>query len=175
MTDLTESEQFTRHLTPQSVLILTLVTMLCGLLMSSTAYVVWKQYQPQIVQPGEIIDSPGEYQLPGGRVLVSLTPAGSAGEIQWKASSPHASGAMKVDAASDWFCSIDQYERAWLFDPQHGVYHWNETPGGGSRTTSVGVGGGWQGVPDTFLEKLPDKHREDYQEWASQQGLTHEE
>jgi len=159
-------------LTWNKLLILTVTVMSLTFLMVAVAVRILKKNdpQPQVVQPGEIVDTLGEYRSPNGRLQVSIGPGDSAGKIQWMTAARNSSTKLNFDASDDWFATIDQDDRAWLYASKDGVFVFDELPPA-SATTKVGVGGGWKGIPETFLEKLPEKHRTDYETWAENEGV----
>lgn len=159
-------------LTWNKLLILTVTVMTLTFLLVVAAVRILKKNdpQPQVVHPGEVIDTLGEYRSRNGRLRVLVGPSDPPGSIQWKTSGSDSSTRLDFDASADWFATIDQDDRAWLYTSTEGVIVFDELPPA-SSTTQVGAGGGWEGIPATFLEKLPDKHRADYETWVKKKGV----
>ena len=167
----------------------TLTTPAVLILFVLVAY-VWSL--PRTLTAGEVIDESGVYCYPGGKKLVEITRT-HAGNIEITTSRlsylyyiiPRRTVDQfhTFEAEREWFVSVDQYQRLWLF-----VGRWHKEwgpnrkmPSGGtvpwvqsvlmqglmlleSGDVAMGVNvpsltGDWEGVPQAFFDLIPGKDK----------------
>lgn len=177
-TQIDEESQIRRRLTWRSLFVLITIVMAVTVLLGVAILWMWQSAQPQVIQPGEIIDMFGKYQSIDNRVHFTVDQSDVSNECYWRVSqeAPVGQGTSRVkfDASASWFTTVDPSGRAWLFATSdavsgEGIFVW----GGNSsiyRMSIVGEHGGWEGIPKSFLEKLPEKHRADYRAWVQRQA-----
>ncbi|QDT84556.1 hypothetical protein MalM14_22160 [Gimesia chilikensis] len=154
--------------------------------------VVYVWSLPQTLTAGEVIDQLGVYRYPDGRKLVKITRT-EAGNVKITTSQlsyryfiiPRRTVDQfhTFEAEREWFVSVDQYQRLWLF-----VGRWQKEwgpnrkmPSGGtvpwvqsvlmqglmlleSGEVAMGVNvpsstGDWEGVPQAFFDLIPGKDK----------------
>lgn len=134
----------------------------------------WKQNQPQPIAPDVIIDNFGNYESLSGatRLTIGLDEDPSKRKIAAAVESVDRKYPIGVsfEASADWFAALDESDRVWLYTSSDGVRVWTAQDGIISGVSQV-ADENWRGVPKEFLEKLPKKHRAEYQTWAKNQGL----
>jgi len=148
------------------------------------------------LRPNQVVDSFGSYSLPNGRdrIAISKTPEGNVRVTFFhpqrkyyflKTFFPRT--LMEFEAERDWFLSVDDYDRIWLFigrwDPKWGELR--TLPSGGTIPYRAAVlmdgswfdgtgqilnggmvvsaTGDWTGVPSEFFDRIPSK---DKSEWG---------
>lgn len=119
----------------------------------------------ETLQSGAVIQQTGVYLSPHEENLVEIR--GQDGrDLQLTFSAKNDQGvrssSLTLDGEDPWFIAWDDSDQLWLYTEQDGVTTFSR-----ETTTNVGVGGGWEGIPDSFLEKLPDQCRIVYQNWST--------
>ena len=97
----------------------------------------------------KIFDRPGVYSSPNGTRIVRIretTEGLRCKPVRGSLSCP----AYPFPADSDWLMCFDDKDRLWIYIPDHPVHC--SFPGG---VGAPGVGGGWDGVPGAFFDRLP--------------------
>lgn len=149
-----------------------------AIVISLLALQIWKQNQPQPVAPGVIVDSFGEYQSLSGHTRLVISPDEDPSKSEISAAAESAGRryliGVSFESTADWFAALDESDRVWLYTSSDGVRVWTTSDGIISGVSQV-ADENWQGVPETFLEKLPEKHRAEYESWAKNQGLPPQE
>ena len=109
-----------------------------------------------------IIDAPGSYASPNGvaSVLISTDPGGAiVYELVFDSSrAPSAKTIETRGAFSDargWCMAWDEADRLWMFQPHQKAIHRYHVSQGNIQFADVGDRGGWEGIPPTFLARLP--------------------
>jgi hypothetical protein len=123
---------------------------------------------PEVLQAGEVIQRAGVYLSPHEQNRVEvLNPDGHGVQVNFAANNDQRvpSSSMTLDGGDSWFIAWDDSDRLWLYTDVDGVITFSR-----ETTTNVGAGGGWEGIPDGFLEELPEQCQTVYQNWSTAQG-----
>jgi hypothetical protein len=135
------------------------VFLLTGLLIAGVYSVYYERASPATTGPGQIFDQPGRYAAASGASGVEILPQPDGGlQFQWTSlgHGQRAEAGMSIAANQAWFAAWDDRGAVWLYSPPNGVHSFQLTPSGGSSSTRAGEFGGWDGVPDAFLKRLPE-------------------
>lgn len=158
----------------KSVLILTIAVMAGAMLVGLLVLQIRQQNQPHTVAPGIIVDSFGEYQTLTGQTRFVISPHEDPSKREIVAAAESVGRKYPIgvvfDADADWFAAFDESDRVWLYTSSDGVRCWHKSEGIISGISQVGDAN-WQGIPKSFLEKLPQKNRAVYNTWMRKQGL----
>lgn len=141
------------------------VFLLTCLLIAGVYSVFYQQAFPATAGPGQIFDQPGRYVAASGGSSVEIMPQSDGGlQFQWTylAHGHRAGAGMSIAANQAWFAAWDDRGALWLYSPPDGVRRFQLTAGGGSSSTRAGEFGGWDGVPEAFLKRLPESERAAY-------------
>jgi len=148
--------------------------LICG----GFAYYILARPIPPI-PAGKIIDRLGTYVSPNGTCIAEIS-TNSSGQLVIEYNEynmQEETGAFYVRPKPGiWFATIDGNDRLWLY-----------IEGGGSlgqdvlcratrnrtknEVASVGSGGGWEGIPDSFFERLPETEIKKYEIWKKKQQI----
>ncbi|MDB5392245.1 MAG: hypothetical protein JWM11_7891 [Planctomycetaceae bacterium] len=145
---------------------------------------------PRRLEAGQVVDQIGTYRFPSGSRHLEIVKA-EEGHVQvmlnwpgkraWFLPTQVQRSMGIIDAGREWFVSVDEHERTWLFvgpwDPQWGPSrkgpsdesschvsmvimegNWflpDGTLAGGTNVASEN--GEWTGVPTEFFDRIPDK------------------
>lgn len=138
---------------------------------------------PERVQSNQIIDQPGYYGSPASERTVRVG-SESEGQLNFKfarLTHPVSQGEQDNTISSgseskhtlaknsNWFMCWDSQDRLWAFIPEANknlcaCYYANDD---GTGICEVGINGGWEGVPEQFLAKLPEDVKEKYQKYQN--------
>jgi hypothetical protein len=127
---------------------------------------------------GQFFSDFGSYLSPGQTKLVAIDTAPTGGmTLQGCANNTQQVPAMMLELPSGaWFAVWNDASDLFVFvDSQTAddlVIKWSQDEQGNDGPTFIGEGGGWEGVPIAFVEKLPDRWRSMHQEWQSTQAAT---
>lgn len=135
------------------------IVLLTGLLIAGVYSVHYERAFPPPTGPGQIVDQPGRYVAASGASSVEIRPQPDGGlQFQWTSlgHGQRAGAGMSIAANQAWFAAWDDRGTLWLYNPPHGVHRFEMTDSGGSSSTRVGEFGGWEGVPEAFLRRLPE-------------------
>ncbi|HTN02707.1 MAG TPA: hypothetical protein VL132_12545 [Planctomycetaceae bacterium] len=135
------------------------VFLLTGLLIAGVYSVYYERASLATTGPGQIFDQPGRYAAASGASSVEIRPQPDGGlQFQWTSldHGQRAGAGMSIAANQAWFAAWDDRGTLWLYNPPHGVHRFEMTDSGGSSSTRVGEFGGWEGVPEAFLRRLPE-------------------
>lgn len=119
----------------------------------------------ETLQSGAVIQQLGIYLSPHEENLVELRDQdGSDLQLTFAANNDRQvpSSSRTFDSEDPWFFAWDDSDQLWLYTEQDGVITFSR-----ETTTNVGAGGGWEGIPDPFLERLPEQCRTVYQNWST--------
>jgi hypothetical protein len=141
------------------------VFLLTGLLIAGVYSVYYERASLATTGPGQIFDQPGRYAAASGASSVEIRPRPDGGLLfQWTSldHGQRAEAGMSIASNQAWFAAWDNRGAVWLYSPPDGVRRFQLTPGGGSSSTRAGEFGGWDGVPESFLKRLPEAELADY-------------
>lgn len=123
-----------------------------------------------------IIEKPGRYRSPTGNYFVNIWEEEEGklkyGFYQQKNGGQSGSGPAKsFRAESDWFVCWDSQNRLWAYVPEldHrrcNCFYANEEASGICRAGDLG---GWEGIPPSFFNRLPEMAKETYRKYKSSQ------
>jgi hypothetical protein len=158
---------------PQSrVRFLTLVPVLAVLIAFG---LVWnaRQKVPRVAV-GQIITETGTCRSPDGTTLLTLERSQGddtiSVEVVSRPGTPEASGSnWKIDGSQPWLFTFDANNKLWGYSSDQGPHSWQATEES-NRFTSIGIHGGWEGIPEPFLQALPTESRDVYNEWRADQA-----
>lgn len=118
------------------------------------------------IAAGELIAAAGRYGSPRSTRIVEIS-AWPDGRLSYgvETADPRNRQGCRVKetfrAGSGWVAAWDDRERLWMFAPEFSGYchclDFNERDGG---LCEPGEHGGWDGIPASFLARLPEKARE---------------
>jgi hypothetical protein len=120
-------------------------------------YFALKRAAPTRSLENIVLSQTGRYLSPQGSqvVDVSLNKDGKL-KIDMKSLSCGNGSLTTFQSNSDWFMCFDATDRLWLYHPDDPKYcHCWYTNERGSGILRPGEVGGWQGIPDAFLARLP--------------------
>jgi len=111
-----------------------------------------------------IFNQPGRYASPSGLQSVEIW-VGDDGLLHLRVQDKNGSSAMSgFSPDSDWMMCWDKNDQLWFYNPDEGPTYCRAFYVGpnvrGSRT--CGEGGGWEGIPEVFLNQLPEEARATY-------------
>jgi len=109
---------------------------------------------PQRTTPGRIVDRPGLYNSPNKMVTVRII---QVAEGRLKLESTIGGPAAPFPADSGWFMCFDDKERLWTYIPRDKPAFVHCTSP--AQVMAPGEFGGWDGVPNSFFERLPPEIR----------------
>jgi hypothetical protein len=135
------------------------VFLLTGLLIAGVYSVYFERAPLATTGPGQIFDQPGRYAADSGASSVEIRPQPDGGlQFRWTSldHGQRAEAGMSIAANQAWFAAWDDRGTLWLYSPPDGVHRFQLTPGGGSSSTRAGEFGGWDGVPKSFVKRLPE-------------------
>ncbi len=119
--------------------------------------------------PGEIIRQTGSYVSPHSENLVEIQDQEDS-EMQLMVAANNdrrvPSTVLSLSSADPWFIAWDDSDNLWIYSNQEGVIKWSRTPDA-VNTTNVGQLGGWEGIPESFLDELPEGCKTVYQNWST--------
>ncbi|QDT26608.1 hypothetical protein Enr10x_19120 [Gimesia panareensis] len=127
---------------------------------------------PRVVV-GQIITDTGTYRSPDGTTLLTLRRSQRddtiSVEVAAHAGTPNAAGSKwEIDGAQPWLYTFDADNKLWGYSADQGPHSWQATPES-NRFTSIGIHGGWEGIPEPFLQALPPEARDVYDRWREKQ------
>ena len=135
---------------------------------------VWyaRQKVPRVAV-GQIITKTGAYRSPDGTTLLTLQRSQGDDTIRVAVASrvgtPEAAGSeWTIDGAQPWLFTFDADGKLWGYSRDQGPHSQGTTPDA-NAFTSIGVHGGWEGVPAAFLQALPAESRDVYDTWHASQ------
>lgn len=143
-----------------------------GMLRYFTAVPATATIAPSVA--GEPITSLGEYRSPDGDTLLILMETVDAKGIIVEAKRLKKLGGCarwQVDATQPWHFMFGQDGSVWGFSSDQGPHHWHSGPVT-TGLTIIGIGGGWQGMPESFLASLPQEHRDVHAQWLANQKVA---
>ncbi len=149
-----------------TVLVLLLI---CGLF---TYYILTRPIPP--IPAGEIIDQFGTYISPNRTCTLEIgTNASGKLVVAYNLNHTETGNSWVRPKHATWFATIDDNDCLWFYikgrapdrDELIGVTINHSL----NRTTHVGSGGGWEGIPDSFFERLPKSQIEKYETWKNNQ------
>jgi hypothetical protein len=135
------------------------IFLLAGLLIAGAYSVYYQRAIPATAGPGQIFDQPGRYVAASGASRVEVLPQAEGGlRVLWTSldHGQRAESGMTISGKQAWFGAWDDRGAFWLYSPRDGVHRFQITAGGGSSSTRAGAFGGWDGVPEPFLKRLPE-------------------
>ena len=106
-----------------------------------------------------VITKAGRYLSPNGTHVLEVWPQ-EGGLLKYYVSGKTGGGGptKPFSPKSEWFMCWDSQDRLWAFvteqDPKYCSYYYSNDKESGGCT--VGEFGGWDGIPDSFLARLPD-------------------
>lgn len=107
----------------------------------------------------------GRYESPQGTQVVTVSRE-EGGTVQMAVTNSYGGGgSMKaIHANSAWFMCFDADDRLWVYLPDQNPRYchcwYADKKGSGVRT--AGELGGWQGIPEAFLARLPEPAKATY-------------
>lgn len=120
-----------------------------------------------------LIRRPGRYRSPTGHGVLDVW-AENGGKlkfsVRWHEQGRRSRcGPVKAfQPGSDWFMCWDFRGRLWAYVPEHGLrlcrYLYSTTDSVGSCTP--GEFGGWEGIPEPFLARLPERVKKVHARYA---------
>lgn len=120
---------------------------------------------PKRVAENTVIDEAGIYESPRGTQIVNVSREDGGRlkiAVAWRKGGGGAT--TPFQANSDWFMCFDSDDRLWTYVPEqdrHLCHCWYTTDKS-SGTLTAGELGGWQGVPQSFLARLPESAKATY-------------
>lgn len=153
---------------------LTLVPILAVLI--ALGFVWYARNKAPRVAAGQLIRETGVYTAPGGTAVLTLRKLQGNDRISVDVSAqpgtPEASSASwEIDGTQPWLFTFDADDKLWGYSPDQGPHSVGTTPTA-NAFTSIGIHGGWAGIPEPFLQALPTKSRDIYQEWRAGQDTA---
>lgn len=135
------------------------VFLLTGLLIAGVYSVYYQQAFPVTSGSGLVFDQPGRYAAASDASSVEIRPQPDGGlRFRWTSldHGQRAEAGMSIAANQAWFAAWGDRGTLWLHSPPDRVHSFQLTPSGGSSSTRAGEFGGWDGVPEAFLRRLPE-------------------
>lgn len=153
---------------------LTIVPVLAVLIALGLVWNARHKVGPVVV--GQIITKTGAYRSPDGTTLLTLQPSQGDDTIRVTVASrpgtPEAVGSeWTIDGAQPWLFTFDADGKLWGYSRDQGPHSQGTTPDA-NAFTSIGVHGGWEGVPAAFLQALPAESRDVYDTWHASQDAA---
>ena len=118
---------------------------------------------PILVEENVLITEPGRYSSPHGGQLVDIRREND-GSLKFFVSRTKGDGTTgggpvaPFQSKSDWFMCWDSTDKLWTYIPEQDHQYcrnWYANDNG-SGCCLVGEFGGWQGIPESFFERLPE-------------------
>ena len=124
-----------------------------------------------VVEPGELITEPGRYRSTDSRLVLLLEPVGdgstmNVGVTAFEGQDERGGSNWQIDVSTPWMFVFGSDRNVWGYAADAGVHHWQMTESE-NRFTTAGPGGGWAGIPQRFLEQLPEEQQRVYATWAA--------
>jgi len=126
--------------------------------------------EPEAV-PGQanvVFNQPGKFASPNGELFVNVW-ARADGQLlhSWEhpSGSPSSTFLTPISPQSNWFMCWDDQNRLWVYLPSNPNYcctYYHTEKGSGVR--ECGELGGWDGVPQAFLDRLPEMALKTYRQ-----------
>jgi hypothetical protein len=125
------------------------------------------------VAVGQVISSPGVYRSPDGKITLELESLEGT-LLSGTVSMNTANGVMMsfpMAGSKPWFFAFGPDGKVWSYARNYGPtgLHSYEITAKGTRGTTPGENGGWEGVPEEFLRALPEETRAIYEQWLAKQ------
>ena len=120
---------------------------------------VREESQPRATPANVVIAQAGRYLSPNGTHLLEVSPQED-GSLKYYVSGKTGGGGptKPFSPKSEWFMCWDSQDRLWAFvseqNSKYCCYHFSNDKGAGGCT--VGEFGGWEGIPESFLDRLPE-------------------
>ena len=149
-----------------------LIGAILGIALVCMVCLVVRDAQPKRIAVNVVISDAGRYFSPSGKQIVDISRQEN-GTLKFFVSNSvdgrSGSGpATPFQAKSAWFMSWDSTDRLWTYVPdqdrQYCRYWYTNERGSGSCL--VGEGGGWEGIPDSFVAHLPETAKATYTTYA---------
>ncbi len=142
--------------------------LICGLF---AYYILTRPIPP--IPSGEIIDQFGTYVTPSNKRIATIG-LNEKGKFSIKISENRSSKVLpytvSFQSGDDWLATWSDNDDFWHYSKSTGklrlMYY---TADGGVRMTLAGIYDGWDGIPESFLEKLPKSEIEKYETWKNNQ------
>ena len=152
------------------------------LLMVTTALAVligiglcWQYWaaEPRIAS-GQAITATGKFRFPDGATVLTLRQSEGEQTVNVEVSSREGTpqfGAShwQIDGTQPWIFTFGTDNKLWGYSSDLGPHSWHATPEA-STFTNIGINGGWSGIPESFLESLPEQSRDIYAQWLAKQA-----
>lgn len=173
--EIQEDVTATRKLSWKAWLLIGVISIACLLFVGVVVMRSLSRPPVPIVFPGQLIDSHGTYHAPNPNLKLIIEPTGVPGQSRlYYENAPMVtidSVEWTFDSSSEWFAAFDDSgSTLWVYaDGEiYQTFPWIDRADG---YYDVRAHDGWSGIPPSFLKKLPEKHREEYDEWAKKEGL----
>jgi len=134
--------------------------------------------RPKQMAPDRLIEHAGQYASPSGAWVVDISEENE-GELKFFLYQPTEAGQIghgptkPFRSDSDWFMCWDSQDRLWTYIPDHTdhcTFYYDDEHESGSVT--VGDGGGWEGIPASFLARLPGDLKATYEAYVTRRWET---
>jgi hypothetical protein len=132
---------------------------------------------PILVAENVLMTESGRYSAPNGSQLVEIRQEND-GSLKFFVSRTMGDGttgggpAASFQAKSEWFMCWDSNDKLWTYIPEQDHQYcrnWYANDKG-SGCCLVGEFGGWQGIPDSFFERLPESVKATYSIYVAEMG-----
>lgn len=153
-----------------------------NLLTLTTAFAVliaiglcWKYWGAERQIPsGQLITATGKYRSPDGATVLTLRNSDDETmvnvEVSYREGTPQFAGSKwQIDATQPWMFIFDTDNKLWGYSSGIGPHSWQATPEA-STFSEIGIGGGWSGIPESFLQLLPERSRDIHAQWLAKQA-----
>ena len=153
---------------------LTLVPILAVLI--ALGFVWYARNKAPRVAAGQLIRETGVYTAPRGTAVLTLRKLEGNDRISVDVSAQPGTleasiASWEIDGTQPWLFTFDADDKLWGYSPDQGPHSVGTTPTA-NAFTSIGIHGGWSGIPESFLQALPTKSRDVYHEWRAGQDTT---
>jgi beta-lactamase regulating signal transducer with metallopeptidase domain len=120
--------------------------------------------------PGKIIDQLGEFTAPNEQNKATIRALGD-NQLTLTFDSKSGDSSVVFPKTSTWFIAWDRDSNLWAYIDDQGVHkHYAGKKAVGS--VRAGEAGGWEDVPPSFLEKLPEAELRQYRKYIQNQAAT---
>lgn len=140
------------------------------------AVLVQRNAPPQRVQANVLITNVGRYTSPNGQRVLNVWREKD-GRLMFFVKDQKGSGgvAKSFDPGSHWLLCWDDQDRLWSYVPEQDTnchyWYWGVSEVGSCH---VGETGGWDGIPESFLARLPERVRAVYENFRATQKKSKE-